>query len=192
MFWDVKTPSYGTLGAACFDIYVYGSYDLHPGHTQIMSTGLKFEVPNGYVLLVYSRSGHGFKHNIRLANCVGVIDSDYRGELKVAITNDGMSKHFFESGTAIAQGMLLPVPSVRFELVEELSSTDRGTNGFGSTDKYATGGYLPGTWRGLSDVKSGRVHCDNPTLTNSPKETAHYSDNEVSNMVEAFKKHLDK
>ena len=87
-------------------------------------------------MLVYSRSGHGFKHDTRLANCVGVIDSDYRGELMVKLTYDGAEDGpFIEPGDRIAQAMIVPVSQVSFDVVDELSDTVRGSGGFGSTGK---------------------------------------------------------
>ncbi len=134
MYDDVRLPEYATEGSGCFDIY---NYELikSSGNTKTYSTGLKFEIPDGYVMLVYSRSGHGFKHNIRLANCVGVIDSDYRGELIVKLTEDGIEFIHAEENAAIAQGMIIPIPKVAFTVVDELSSTVRGEGGFGSTNK---------------------------------------------------------
>lgn len=85
---DATLPRYATDGAACFDIFPLRHQSTEGESTLIIDTGLAFEVPPGKVMLVFSRSGHGFKHNIRLANCVGVIDSDYRGELKVKLTAD--------------------------------------------------------------------------------------------------------
>ena len=138
----VKTPAYATKGSACFDIYPEkvesaemtdndGCYE-----SAIISTGLFFEIPEGKVLLVYSRSSQGFNHNIRLANCVGVIDSDFRGELKIKLTADYHTHNYaVESNKAVAQGMIVDVEQVSFEEVDELSETVRNTRGFGSTDK---------------------------------------------------------
>lgn len=84
-------------------------------------------------MMVYSRSGHGFKSDVRLANCVGVIDSDYRGEVKVKLTNDGNEYMQVNEGDRIAQAMIIPVEQVKFIEVAELSDTERGTGGFGST-----------------------------------------------------------
>ena len=84
-------------------------------------------------MLVFSRSGFGFSKRTRLSNCVGVIDSDYRGELKVALHNDGKELLEISKGDRIAQGMVLPVEQVTFELVEELNTTARGEGGLGST-----------------------------------------------------------
>lgn len=128
-------PTYGTEGAACFDLYaVQPEAEIRVVDTATVRTGLAFEVPQGFVMLVFSRSGHGFKNDVRLANCVGVIDSDYRGELMVKLTNDNPSDCLaVHPGDRIAQAMLMPVSQTYFEVVDELSSTDRGAGGFGST-----------------------------------------------------------
>lgn len=130
---DAILPSYGTPGAACFDISTIDETYVDAHDHDIVRTGLKFEVPDGHVMLVFSRSGHGFKNNIRLANCVGVIDSDYRGELMVKLTNDGSTAYKVDKYSRIAQAMILPVQAYTFMEVSELSSTVRGENGLGST-----------------------------------------------------------
>lgn len=128
-------PKYATEGAACFDLRAaYGGYVLE-GERHSFSTGLEFEIPPGHVMFLYSRSGHGFKHGIRLANGTGVIDSDYRGELKVCLQNDGWEAFIVEEGDRIAQAMVMPIQAVEFEEVLELSHTARGAGGFGSTGK---------------------------------------------------------
>ena len=135
LYSDAVIPEYQSPGAACFDLHSLDAFDIEP-HTQgIVRTGLSFEVPVGHVMLVYSRSGHGFKDRVSLSNCVGVIDSDYRGEVKVALRNDG---HYWFSGAAgdrIAQAMLVAIPRVELHEIGELSMTERGSNGFGSTGK---------------------------------------------------------
>lgn len=135
----VKLPTYGSSGAGCFDIFPDFQPDqvqaLSSGGTITLATGLFFEIPEGKALLVYSRSGQGFNHNTRLSNSVGVLDSDFRGELKVKLKMDGEGYMFIKAGTAIAQGMIVDAPQVSFSIVEELSDTERGTAGFGSTDK---------------------------------------------------------
>lgn len=134
-------PAYQTDGAACFDLHAI--IDEPIGHATLRSglgglvvrTGLAFEVPDGHVMLVYSRSGHGFKHDTRLANCVGVIDSDYRGEVMVKLTQDG-NHHcplLIRHGDRVAQAMIVPIPRVQLVEVSDLSGTDRGAGGFGST-----------------------------------------------------------
>lgn len=135
---NVSLPTYATDGSGCFDIVATGISD-HGGGTITYNTGLKFEVPEGHVMLVYSRSGHGFNKDIRLANCVGVIDSDYRGELMVKLTQDGEDWSYARMpvhGDRIAQAMIVPIPKVEFVEVaeEDLSATHRGSGGFGSTN----------------------------------------------------------
>ena len=130
-------PSYATSGAACFDLHA----DLHQeeasqlliGSDSIIGTGLAFEIPEGWQMLIFSRSGHGFKNDVRLANCVGVIDSDYRGEVKVKLSNDGRTAFPVKHGDRIAQAQLMPVHRARFVQAGTLSDTERGTGGFGST-----------------------------------------------------------
>ena len=141
-----KLPTYATDGSGCFDLYaatVVGSCQIgslvYEGHPVECGTGLAFEVPPGHVMLVFSRSGHGFNHAVRLANSVGVIDSDYRGEVKVKLTCDDCQDDEpplkINPGDRIAQAMVLPIPRVEFEEVTELSATARGQGGFGSTGR---------------------------------------------------------
>lgn len=129
---DAQLPVYGSEGAACFDLY---ANNLRGDTTY--GTGLAFEVPEGHVMLIFSRSGHGYKQGVRLANCVGVIDSDYRGEVSVKLHQDRRDVDIYNAkcGERIAQAMIIPVDHVTFEEVEELSSTERGAGGFGSTGK---------------------------------------------------------
>lgn len=145
MFDDVQLPEYSTEGSACFDIRANINADypqtgavVFEG-SAVFSTGLQFEIPEHHVMLVFSRSGHGFKDDVRLANCVGVIDSDYRGELKVKLTKDADQKggrihlEAVKHGDRIAQGMVIPYEQVKFVIADELSSTERGEGGFGHT-----------------------------------------------------------
>lgn len=131
---DAEIPKYQTCGAACFDIAAVDAGTRHPTDCRAMiyRTGIAVEAPPGYALMIYSRSGHGFKHGIRLSNCAGIIDSDYRGEIMVSLGGDGCMPAF-KMGDRIAQAMLIPVQQVQFEVVNELSETDRGACGFGST-----------------------------------------------------------
>jgi len=142
---DAQLPTYATDGSAAFDIYAYmpeeKSCRIKPGFYGTFETGLSFEIPEGHVLLIYSRSGHGFNSNVRLSNAVGVLDADYRGSLRVKLINDSNEradyyKHInIYHGDRIAQGIIMPYPKVEFEEVDELSETQRGTGGFGSTGK---------------------------------------------------------
>lgn len=127
-------PVYATDGAACFDIACIAGAVIQPGTAEIFDTGLAFEVPDGHVMMIYSRSGHGFKHDTRLSNAVGVIDSDYTGPLRVKLRNDGSDPVRVENGDRIAQGMIIPVFTVGFTRVNELKVTERGDKGFGSTN----------------------------------------------------------
>lgn len=134
-----KLPTYAHDGDACFDIYSDGiclrDSDYVTGHLrETHSTGLYFDIPNGYAMMVYSRSGMGFNNDVRLANCVGVIDSGYKGELKVKLTCDGVATRYGK-GDRIAQAMLIPVPAVEIEEVNELRESERGMGGFGSSGK---------------------------------------------------------
>ena len=136
MLTDVAVmPTYATDGAACFDISATDTVGIPAGRAATISTGIAVEVPQGYVMMLYSRSGHGYKHCLRLSNCVGVIDSDYRGEVCVRLHNDGKETYIVQQGERIAQAMIVPAPQFALEKVAELSDTARGTGGFGSTGK---------------------------------------------------------
>lgn len=131
-------PRYGTEHAACFDLHALlpdGGLLLQPADTALIRTGLSFEIPIGWSMDVFSRSGHGFKNGVRLVNCVGIIDADYRGEVMVKLVNEGTEPMLILHGDRIAQAKLSQVPMVEFFEVEELSSTVRGEGGFGSTGK---------------------------------------------------------
>lgn len=142
-------PMYATPGSGCFDLHALIQH-VHVSETQIsvpgdpvhvagepiiFRTGLAMEIPPGYVLEIYSRSGHGFKNNVRLSNCVGIIDSDYRGEIMVKMVQDtdAGAEMVVRHGDRIAQAKLVVAPKVGFTLVEDLGETERGTGGFGST-----------------------------------------------------------
>ena len=132
---NAKTPTYATDGSACFDLYAADVTDyLLPfdegDYTDIeFDTGLAFEVPDGHVMMVFSRSGHGFKHGATLCNSVGIIDSDYRGSVKVRYNTPIPAV----VGDRIAQALILPIQQVHFHVTDTLSDTNRGTQGFGST-----------------------------------------------------------
>jgi dUTP pyrophosphatase len=126
-------PQYATYGAACFDLCAAESGWINAGTQKSISTGLAFEVPEGHVMLVFSRSGHGFKSGVRLVNSVGVIDSDYRGEVLIGLRNDSPNDFPFEECARLAQAMIIPIPRVDLIEVNDLSETTRGTGGLGST-----------------------------------------------------------
>lgn len=132
---DAVVPQYQTPGAACFDLHATHCATILPGSPMAICTGLAFEVPEDHVMLIFSRSGHGFKTGVRLANCVGVIDSDYRHEVLVKLHCDSNGPYNvlkIKKGDRVAQAMILPVKQVTFEVVDELSTTQRN-GGFGST-----------------------------------------------------------
>lgn len=137
---DAIVPAYASDGAACFDLHSLidsccsvADCTVDPGEAIIIDTGLAFEIPRGWVMKIYSRSGHGFKNGIRLVNAVGVIDSDYRGHVKVGLHNDSDEPFVVCHGDRIAQAMLERAERVLFTVVDELSETERGAGGFGST-----------------------------------------------------------
>lgn len=138
---------------ACFDIYadckgmvahkyniIFGRWDtiedavaISPKTSVTLNTGFSTEIPNGYFAPVFCRSGMGIKRNLRLSNSVGIIDSDYRGEWKVALYNDGKETQIIYHGDRIAQFAILPVLDINLIESDELIESDRGSGGFGST-----------------------------------------------------------
>ena len=132
-----KLPVYATEGAAAADICadLLGPVFIEPGETALVGTGLAAAVPEGFVMLVYPRSGLAVKEGLTLANCVGVIDSDYRGEIKVALHNISNEQRVIEPGQRIAQVTITPAGRAVFVSADELSDTGRGDGGFGSTGR---------------------------------------------------------
>ena len=130
-------PTYGSSEAAGADLYacLEESVTIQPGETVFIPTGIALEVPKGCAGLVYARSSMGAKRGLAPANKVGVIDSDYRGEITVALHNHGSQPQTVSHGDRIAQLLIVPVLAPPFEEAEALSDTDRGTGGFGSTGK---------------------------------------------------------
>lgn len=128
-------PSRGSKEAAGYDLYALSDrpIEIEPHKTVLVGTGLSMAIPDGYFGGVFARSGLASKRSLRPANCVGVIDSDYRGELMVPIHNDSEEKKIIEAKERIAQLIILPYLSVEFDEVEELDETARGESGFGST-----------------------------------------------------------
>ena len=130
-----KEPTRGSEYAAGYDLYAATDREisLFPHITQLIGTGLAFELPDGYFGAVYARSGLASKKGLRPANCVGVVDSDYRGEVMIALHNDSDHIMTIDAGERIAQLVLMPYVNMTFEQVEELNTTNRGEGGFGST-----------------------------------------------------------
>lgn len=132
-------PRYATEGASAFDLFAYEDVEwtLKEDTTweALVHTGWAFEIPHECGLFILSRSGHGFKHNTTLANSVGLIDYDYRGEVMVKLITQDIVHPTIKAGQAIAQCVLLNTPRCYFMVSDELSATERGENGFGSSDK---------------------------------------------------------
>jgi dUTP pyrophosphatase len=133
---NAKTPLYATSGAAGFDFQALDQIIILPQQTVIIKTGLCMEIPEGYELQIRPRSGTSYKTSLRIANSPGTIDSDFRGEIGIIVTNiDTQNSFTINEGDRIAQGVLSEVIQANFEEVEFLSETQRGQNGFGSTGK---------------------------------------------------------
>ncbi len=133
-----KAPAYATPGAAAADLCAVldAPLTLEPGQRAMVPTGLAIELPGpDCVALVYARSGLAIKQGVTLSNCVGVIDSDYRGEIKVGLVNLGAAPVTLAPGERVAQLCIAPVWQAAFAPTAELSDTDRGTGGFGSTGR---------------------------------------------------------
>ncbi len=132
---DAVVPKYQTKGSAGFDLAAIEDGTIYPGQTALIKTGLAVAVPLGYELQVRPRSGTSLKTPFRVANAPGTVDSDYRGEVCIIMTNIGTEyKHFFK-GERLAQGVITEVFQAEFDEVTELDSTERGSGGFGSTGK---------------------------------------------------------
>lgn len=132
---NAKIPTLGSKYAAGYDLYASKACVIENGQTVLVHTGLAMEIPIGYWGGIYARSGLATKQGLRPANCVGVIDADYRGEIMVALYNDSDYHREIAVGDRIAQLVISPVCHATdgFQVVEELPGTDRGAGGFGST-----------------------------------------------------------
>ena len=144
---DSKVPTRGSEYAAGYDLYVENvplekdslnsDHDIQvlPGKTLKVGTGIAVELPKGTFGAIYARSGLGINHGIVPANCVGIIDEDYRGEIVVALHNHSDKPFVFKFGDRIAQLVIQPYIAADINVVDELSDTERGNGGFGSTGK---------------------------------------------------------
>jgi dUTP diphosphatase len=137
---NAKIPTYGSVYAAGADLYAVihneeNKVEILPGETAFIDTGIVMEIPNGYVGLVYARSGLSCKQGLAPANKVGVIDSDYRGNIMVALYNQSNEPRTVSEGDRIAQIVIQPVEQFGFKVKENLSDTIRGNGGFGSSGK---------------------------------------------------------
>ena len=132
----VQPPARATEGAAGMDLRacIDEPVVIEPGKIKSIPSGIAIELPAGYAGFVFARSGLGIKHGITLPNCVGVIDSDYRGEIRVGLINLSDTPYTIHPGDRVAQLVVMPVASPT--LIEgEIGMTDRGANGFGSTGR---------------------------------------------------------
>ena len=132
-----KLPTYGSAEAAGADLYACLEADvtIAPGETAFIPTGFAMAVPKGCAGLIYARSGMACKRSLAPANKVGVIDSDYRGEIMVALHNHGKNPQTISHGERIAQMIITPVLTPAYQIAENLDDTGRGAGGFGSTGK---------------------------------------------------------
>ena len=129
------TPTKGSAYAAGYDLYAIDDFIIQPHTTALIDTGWAMEIPEGYFGGIFARSGLATKQGLRPANCVGVIDSDYRGPVKVALHNDTDEVKVIHALDRIAQLIIIPYFITEFNIVDELEDTNRGKGGFGSTGK---------------------------------------------------------
>ena len=134
---DAISPTYGSEFAAGADLYacIDEAVTIESGETVLTKTGLAMEIPTGYAGLIYARSGLATKRGLAPANKVGVIDSDYRGEIMVALHNHSSISQTIEKGERIAQMIITPYILGVYNVVDELDTTSRGEGGFGSTGR---------------------------------------------------------
>lgn len=130
-----KIPTRGTAESAGYDLYAATDKDIQiPPHSNVkIGTGIAMSIPNGFFGGIFARSGVATKRNMRPSNCVGIVDSDYTGEVIVSIHNDSTETKTIQRGERIAQLVIVPYLSVIFDEVNELDETERGNGGFGST-----------------------------------------------------------
>ena len=132
-----QIPTYGSAEAAGADLYacLEDSVTIEAGQTVFIPTGLAMEIPKGCAGLIYARSSMGTKRGLAPANKVGVVDSDYRGEIRVVLLNHSKQPQILQPGERVAQFVITPILQPVYEEVDDLTDTDRGTGGFGSTGK---------------------------------------------------------
>ena len=131
----ISLPKYETAGSSGMDLAanIAGNISIDPGKTAIIPTGLALSIPKGFEVQIRPRSGLAAKQKISVLNTPGTIDSDYRGEIKVILINQGQETFKVEKGLRIAQMVVCPVVQAQIKEVEDLSETKRGKGGFGST-----------------------------------------------------------
>jgi len=134
---NAKIPTRGSEYAAGYDLYacINEPVVIYPHETVKIGTGIAIEIPDGYFGAIFARSGLATKKGLRPSNCVGVCDSDYRGEYIVALHNDANELMVVDPNERIAQLVVMPYLPIKFTEVDELSETERGDGGFGSTGR---------------------------------------------------------
>lgn len=126
-------PTQGTPGSAGYDLYAAQGAEVPSGETVSIDTGLAMAIPDGYFGAIFARSGLSKNEGLRPCNCVGVVDSSYRGSVIVALHNDSKFDRVVKTGERIAQLVILPYSEIRFFETDDLGATERGEGGFGST-----------------------------------------------------------
>ncbi len=134
---DLSLPARATHGSSGVDLMaaIYSSIVIDPGKSVLIPTGLKVSIPRGYEWQIRPRSGNALKHSVTVLNSPGTIDSDYRGEVQVILSNLGDKPFLVERGDRIAQAVLAPVAYPVFKVIEKLPETERGDGGFGHSGK---------------------------------------------------------
>ncbi|MBR3935147.1 MAG: dUTP diphosphatase [Oscillospiraceae bacterium] len=134
---NAVVPKIATSGSAAADLYacINEEVTVPAGKSTVIPVGIAIAVPEGYGAFIFARSGLGIKHGIAPRNCVGVIDSDYRGEICVGLQNSSDEDYVIKPNDRIAQMAIMPVMPAEYVLCDELSDTERGEGGFGSTGK---------------------------------------------------------
>lgn len=131
---NIEPPGYANYGDAGLDLRSAVDIELSPGHRALIPCGFAIEIPEGHAGLVIPRSGLAIKHGISIVNAPGLIDSGYRGEIKVVLINTDAEHTFnIKRGDRIAQLLIVPYPSIKLNLVDDLSDSARGEGGFGSS-----------------------------------------------------------
>ena len=130
---DATIPTQGTPGSAGYDLYAAQGAEVPSGETVSIDTGLAMAIPDGYFGAIFARSGLSKDEGLRPCNCVGVVDSSYRGSVIVALHNDSKFDRVVKTGERIAQLVILPYSEIRFFETDDLGATERGEGGFGST-----------------------------------------------------------
>lgn len=132
---DIALPRYATSGSGAVDLQanIERAMRIPPGAVKTIPTGLAVALPEGYGLFITSRSGLAIQHDIIVLNAPGLVDSDYRGEIRVVLKNTGDTVFFIHPGARIAQAFLVQLPTIQWALVQDLPDTERGAGGFGHT-----------------------------------------------------------